>query len=112
MIYGADFNLFKPKGISRGDEQYMPEILRRQYRYFGPFPQRFVEIVPDDAIGTVISVVKENPTEKRTPFYLTTEREVIKRDNVFISKMMKLDWRDRPTAKELLEDEWWGNDEA
>jgi hypothetical protein len=21
--------------------------------------------------------------------------------------MMKLDWRDRPTAEELLRDEWW-----
>lgn len=32
-------------------------------------------------------------------------------DNVFIQKIMKLDWRDRPTAKELLEDEWWSQGE-
>jgi hypothetical protein len=45
--------------------------------------------------------------EKTMPFSRTTESEVSKGDNIFISKMMKLDWRDRPTAKELLEDEWW-----
>lgn len=70
-----------------------------------------MEIVPDVAVGTVVSLVKGIPTEKRTPFYLTTEREVIKRDNVFISKMTRLDWRDRRTAKELLDDIWWENDE-
>jgi hypothetical protein len=50
------------------------------------------------------------PRENMTPFVWTTEREVKKRDNIFISKMMKLDWRDRPTAKEVLEDEWWNDD--
>jgi hypothetical protein len=50
------------------------------------------------------------PREKMTPFVWTTVREVEKRDNIFISKMMKLDWRDRPTAKEVLEDEWWNDD--
>lgn len=25
---------------------------------------------------------------------------------------MMLDWRDRPTAKELLEDEWWDDDDG
>ena len=27
-------------------------------------------------------------------------------DNEFIGKIMKLDWRDRPTARELLVDDW------
>jgi hypothetical protein len=35
-----------------------------------------------------------------------TEREVIKKDNDFVYKIMKRDRRYRPTAKELLEDEW------
>jgi hypothetical protein len=39
------------------------------------------------------------------PFHRTTQREVCKKDNQFIGKIMMMDWRDRPTAKELLEDE-------
>jgi hypothetical protein len=27
-------------------------------------------------------------------------------------KIMKMDWRDRPTVKELLEDEWFKEDEG
>lgn len=42
-----------------------------------------------------------------TPFYLTTEKEVCKKDKEFIGKIMMMDWRDRPTAQELLEDEWF-----
>jgi hypothetical protein len=51
------------------------------------------------------------PKEETTPSSRTIESEANKRDNIFISKITKLDWRDRPSAKELLEDEWW-NDEA
>lgn len=38
---------------------------------------------------------------------MTTEREVCVRDKEFIGKIMKMDWRDRPRAKELLEDDWF-----
>jgi hypothetical protein len=51
--------------------------------------------------------MQEIPAAKMTQFYRTTEREVCKNDKDFIWKIMKLDWRERPTAKELLEDEWW-----
>jgi hypothetical protein len=49
----------------------------------------------------------EVPQSKTTPFHRTTEREVYVKDKKFIGKIMKMDWRDRPTAKELLEDEWF-----
>lgn len=41
---------------------------------------------------------------------MITEREVCRRDNEFIRKIMMMDWRDRPTARELLEDEWFRED--
>jgi hypothetical protein len=41
-----------------------------------------------------------------------TEREVCRKDREFICKIMKMDWRDRPTAKEFLEEaEWWEGDD-
>lgn len=36
-----------------------------------------------------------------------SEAEVLKEDRDFILKIMKLDPRDRPSAEELLEDEWF-----
>jgi hypothetical protein len=45
-----------------------------------------------------------------TPFSGTTENEVIKKDKKLIGKIMMLDWRDRPTAEELLRDEWFEED--
>lgn len=45
------------------------------------------------------------PPEK--PFHRVTKREVPPADNKFIRKIMKLDPRDRPTAEQLLADEWF-----
>lgn len=41
---------------------------------------------------------------------MTTEREVCQKDKTFIGRIMNGDWRDRPAAKELLEDEWFVED--
>jgi hypothetical protein len=49
--------------------------------------------------------MQEIPQAKTTSFSRITEREIVKKDKDFIRKIMKLDWRDRPTARELLEDE-------
>lgn len=46
-----------------------------------------------------------------TPFHKTTETEVGKRDKEFIGKIMMMDCRDRPTANELLEDEWFSQED-
>jgi hypothetical protein len=50
--------------------------------------------------------MQEIPKAKMVSFTRITEREVIKKDREFIGKIMRLDWRDRLTAKELLDDEW------
>ncbi|KAG4444420.1 hypothetical protein IFR05_000011 [Cadophora sp. M221] len=41
------------------------------------------------------------------PFRQVTRREIPPADRDFILKIMKLDYRDRPTANQLLEDEWF-----
>lgn len=50
------------------------------------------------------------PRSQTTPFHRTTEKEVGKKDNEFISKIMMMGWGDRPTAKELLDDVWFEED--
>lgn len=93
--------------MKRGDEEYLLGVVEDQFEYFGPFPAKFAEIADPNTVQSILYIMQNIPKEKTTPFTRTTQREVSKRDNIFVSKMMKLDWRDRPTAKELLEDEWW-----
>jgi hypothetical protein len=69
------------------------------------------EIVSPETVQSILWIMKEIPNDKLLPFARTTVREVSKKNNVFISKMMKLDWRDRPTAAELLADEWWADED-
>jgi hypothetical protein len=46
-----------------------------------------------------------------TRFANTTEKEVCQRDKEFLGRIMKLDWRDRPTASQLLKDPWFEGDD-
>ncbi|KAF5854686.1 hypothetical protein GGP41_007380 [Bipolaris sorokiniana] len=100
LIYGGRFNVFRPKGVAQDDEEYSCGVIENQFKFFD------IEAAP-----SILYLVQSIPREKKTPFIRITEKEVTKRGNVFTSEMMKLDWRDRPTAKELLGDDWWKNDE-
>ena len=86
------------------------EVLKRQFQYFGPFPGKYDEIASQETVTAILYLMHEIPQSKTTPFYRTTEKEVGKKDKDFIGKVMMMDWRDRPTAKELLEDEWFRED--
>lgn len=46
-------------------------------------------------------------SKNRRPFALAEDPELSKADRSFLCRIMKLDPRDRPTAKELLMDEWF-----
>ncbi|KAL9130511.1 MAG: hypothetical protein Q9217_001331 [Psora testacea] len=58
----------------------------------------------DDRLDT-LTVITES-IEKRTPFKMASSQEIAKEDREFISKLMQLDPRDRPSAKVLLQDAW------
>lgn len=96
--------------MKRDDEEYVVGVVEEQFKYFGPFPAKIAEIADPETVQSIMLIMQNISREKMTPFSRTAESEVNQRDNIFISKMMKLDWRDRPTAKELLEDEWWDGD--
>jgi hypothetical protein len=110
LIYGGNFNLFRPRTVSYGHEEYGLEVLKRQFRYFGPFPAKYEEIASPETIAAILYLMEEIPQSQTTPFHRTTEKEVCKKDKEFIGKIMMLDWRDRPTARVLLENEWFKED--
>ena len=75
-------------------------MLVKQVSAFEPVPLSYGEVANDeklDIVTAVISLINEHKLRK--PFHLSEDR-------TFICKTMKLDPRDRPTAKELLQDEW------
>jgi hypothetical protein len=82
------------------------------YRFFGPFPASFTEIASETTCQGIDWMEQEIPIEELTPFARISPKEVCSKDRDFILKIMKLDYRDRPTAKELLADQWWNNDES
>jgi hypothetical protein len=68
------------------------------------------EIANDDVLAILDYVMNGVPPEKMKPFGRIAEREVSKEDKTFLLKIMRLDPRDRPTAKQLAEDEWFKTD--
>jgi hypothetical protein len=110
LIYGGNFNLFRPRTVPYGHEEYNLEVLKQQFRYFGPFPPKYEEIASPETVTAILYLMHEIPQSQTTPFQRTTEREVCQKDKAFIGKIMMMDWRDSPTAKDLLEDEWFQED--
>jgi hypothetical protein len=96
--------------LKRDDEGYVLGVVEKQFKYFGPFPAKVAEITDPETVLAIVWIMERIPGEQLAPFSRITQREVSQRDNIFIANMMRLDWRDRPTAKELLEDEWWNAD--
>ncbi|KAG4431421.1 hypothetical protein IFR05_013090 [Cadophora sp. M221] len=105
LIYGGNFNLFRPRNVSPDHEEYGLEVRKRQFRYFGPFQAKYEEIASPETIAAIMCLMEEIPQSQTTPFHRTTEKEVGKNDKEFIGKIMMLDLRDRPTSRELLGDE-------
>jgi hypothetical protein len=93
-------------------EDYEFMILKEQFKFFGPMTVNFLKLVDgdkdvQDAIRMLHHVV---PPEQRGLFRTISKKEICAEDKVFLSKIMKYDWRDRPSAKQLLEDEWFGDE--
>jgi hypothetical protein len=89
----------------------MLEVLMAQFRFFGLFFAKIEEIASLETVQTILYLIHKILKKETTPFAVVSEREICNEDKDFIQKMMKLDCRDRPTATELLQDEWWGEDE-
>ena len=86
---------------------YDTKIVVHQHQWFGPFPISYKEIADEDTQVAIIGIMSAVPPEKLKPFQYLNEREICSADKAFILKIMKLDPRDRPPVKELLQDEWF-----
>ena len=99
-----------PANVSFDDEHFGFWVLVEQIRRFGPFKESFREIASAERIEMckgAVFYIHEN--QKWLPFAISVDKELEPPDRDFIAKMMKLDPRDRPTAKELLKDAWFNS---
>ncbi|KAL2259055.1 hypothetical protein VTK26DRAFT_7393 [Humicola hyalothermophila] len=106
LLYGGDYHLSNPgiEGFKPDDNEYEFMVLKRMYKSFGPFPQSYDDFQDRETIAIVNYINNLGPPKK--PFHRVTTREVPPADKKFISRIMKLDPRDRPTTEQLLADEW------
>jgi casein kinase II subunit alpha len=86
-------------------------VLIRQLAIFGPLPTSYATLITEDdssrwdVLVNAEQYIQENDMVK--PFALAQDECLTAEDKNFILKIMKIDPRDRPTAKELLADKWF-----
>ena len=99
--------MFSPLGVSQQDEIYLVMVLTLQCAYFGPFPDKYVEI--SDAITMEHLHGIEGLVARRggrIKYRNTLAGHFCKETMDFLDRLMKLDPRDRPSAQDLLQDPW------
>lgn len=76
-------------------------------RRFGPVPLSYEEIANEERLGILTAAINYvNENRLQLLFSVSEDEELLKEDRDFIMRMMKLDSRNRPTAKDILQDEW------
>ncbi|KAK3298939.1 kinase-like domain-containing protein [Chaetomium fimeti] len=107
LLFGGNYHLFNPQidRVPPGHDAYEFTVLKRMHRFFGPYPQSYETFNDPDTITIINFINHQEPPAK--PFTRVTTRQIPLADKEFLLKIMKLDPRDRPTAGELLADEWF-----
>ena len=82
-------------------------VVINQNKLFGPFPLTYQDFTTYEEQEIIAGIIREVPGAEMKPFYRLSEREICTAHKAFVLKIMKLDPRDRPTAQELLQDEWF-----
>ncbi|EAW13304.1 putative serine/threonine protein kinase [Aspergillus clavatus NRRL 1] len=100
------FHIFKPD-VPADHDAYDVMILMKHHRCFGPFLESYEQIADRQRPAVLIWIMQNSPPETLRPFHLTSTQEICQEDKEFVLRAMKLDPRDRPSARQLLEDEWF-----
>ena len=99
--------MFSPLEMDEKDEIYHVMILMLQCAYFGPLPRSYMELSDDitmEHLNSIEGLVTQRGGRRR---YRNTLMTMISKEAVaFLDTFMKLDPRDRPSARELLRHPW------
>jgi serine/threonine protein kinase len=91
-------------------EDYDLKVLERMHIFFGPFPESYREIANERTLIALAGLMRGVPKDQMKPFKYLQDPDLTSADKDFLLKIMKLDPRDRPTAADLLKDEWFSKE--
>lgn len=105
--------MFKPdpEDAIADDKEYLIHIIIRQLAHFGPVPKSYLDLIlrEDSNRWSILALatqyIKDN--QKQRLFKLIEDDCLTEEDREFLLKVMKLDLRDRSTARQLLLDKWF-----
>ncbi|KAI0995716.1 hypothetical protein K3495_g12465 [Podosphaera aphanis] len=114
LLVGRYYDIMKPSdGTTIDDRNYYRSVLKEHYRFFGPFESSFIELAGEgetkERVKRVLNYLatKVELMDRRGFIYFGIMNDLKKEEVEFIIRVMKLDPRDRPTARELLQDKWF-----
>ncbi|KAJ9296019.1 hypothetical protein DTO271G3_5594 [Paecilomyces variotii] len=117
LLRGPEHHIFAPSfNISPSDETYPFHVLIKQIKEFGAFPSSYSTDPVDAERMSVMNYIQNHMlriklAEAWDPVVEEDEESelgVTREDREFIGKILKMDPRERPTARELLQDRWLG----
>jgi len=106
LLYGRGFDIFWPHGLDSKHELFLDGFVRNFHKYFGPFPVTYLTLpgMDDNRIEALTNITLDG--KERGLFQRASPTETSARDRDPTWSPMKLDYRDGPTATELLKNEW------
>jgi len=95
--------------VSYDHEDFDWLILVNMFKWFGPIPAKYQELIGDneDSDKIIQALFNTVPKDDRGSFNRASLNELRIQDRDLILKIMKMDPRDRPTVEELLQDPWF-----
>lgn len=106
LIFGDGFDVFDPR-VPVDQDDFHAGILFKHHRVFGPFPPTYQELVDQSSLELLALIHQQSPKETLRPFHLAVDKELSHENKAFLLRIMKLDPRDRPTARQILKDAWF-----
>lgn len=99
--------MFSPLEVDEKGEMYHVLILTLEPAYFGPLPDKYVELADaltmedHHGIERLVTLRGGRRIHRNTAAYHLSKETVD-----FLDRLMKLDMRDRLSARDLLQDQW------
>ncbi|KAI0997085.1 hypothetical protein K3495_g11102 [Podosphaera aphanis] len=123
LLAGRYYNIMKPFDDTETDSNttdlyFYGRVLRQHNLYFGPFESSFTELAgegePKERIEPIVKYLstKMKLLDRLGFLYFGMVNDIKKEEVEFIIRVMKLDPRDRLTARELLLDKWFADIEG
>ncbi|KAF2678485.1 hypothetical protein K458DRAFT_446460 [Lentithecium fluviatile CBS 122367] len=105
LSFGGIYHPFE-SSVPAGHPEYHLQIVMKYYHIMGPWPLPWASRVDDETLTIIACVAENSPKETLRPLAWVKDKEIDEEDRRFLLHILKLDVKDRPSARGLLEDKW------